>query len=422
MNLLLAAFFVVWLAISVLRLPPLHPVQIWSASLGLGVVAYSLHLLPYRPLGTFTVALLVGGTITFTAATLLGTRLAGRGTTALSSQIDYRLVRRTAYVCLALTAAMLLAFIAQTAREYGLQSALLIDHRVRNEIAAGNYAVTVKYIYPAFAATAICALAFAAAPDRRARLRWGVLTVASISTLWFSTGRGNLITAVAIATVAIVVSRGVRIRPRQLLAGGVTLLVLAFAVFYVGGQVIGKTFEVSDMSTVRSPFTEHRSLRPLAWAYQYTAAPIAALDVQVEVSGTWGRADGCATLSLACRALRLVGAPVTPEPVLQRAFTAKPLPWNTFTAFDLPLMDGGRALVIPIVGLLGLMMGALWACALRRTALGVALYALFSPAVVWTGTLNHYFAPHIVGAAIIAVTSLLLVQRRLKGGTVHEIA
>ena len=79
-----------------------------------------------------------------------------------------------------------------------------------------------------------------------------------------------------------------------------------------------------------------------------------------------------------------VGLPTEPVPAV-RGFTSPPLSWNTYTALDGPLLDGGRALVLPIVAALGVIVGMAWRQALRGTPAGVVCFAVLG----YSGTVRH---------------------------------
>jgi hypothetical protein len=404
MTAALCVFFVAAIVGSVWRLPPLHPLQLWTASLGLAVVAHSLHLLPYRTLQAATILFLAGATAAF-AVGVFAARGGRRYSLRLTWAPSVKELKIAATVALGVTVVMLVAFLMQVASNYSLRQALIISPDVRVGIYTGETFVTIKYLYVAFAAVALCAMVAGRSGTARGRWGWLGLALAGISTTYFSTGRGNVLTGIVIAIVAFALTRPQAISRRRLVLGAATGLVLAVALIYGLGQVIGKTFEEFDISTVDSTFVEHSALQPLAMPYHSVAAPVGALDRQVEVSTTWGRAKGCASLALACRGLARVGVPLEAEPGI-RPFTGEPMPWNTYTALDGPLIDGGLVLAIPIVGLLGLLTGAVWELARRRASVGVLLYALWAPAAVWAGTINHFLAPHLLGAIVSALACL----------------
>jgi hypothetical protein len=178
-------------------------------------------------------------------------------------------------------------------------------------------------------------------------------------------------------------------------------------VFVLGGRLIGKTFENNSyLQAVPSVFRDHRSISDAALPYQYSTAPIAALDVRVEASTTWGTSYGCATLSDGCRILSALGADLEPVDRV-RPFTAEPLPWNTYTALDAPLIDGGLALCAPIVGILGLLVGSLWGLAQRQSAYAVSAYALLAPAMLTASGSFSFTASHLLGAILISSALLL---------------
>ena len=187
--------------------------------------------------------------------------------------------------------------------------------------------------------------------------------------------------AAVIALIAYALAGPASLTRRGLLLGGSGVVVLAVGVLIVGGNIIGKTFEHSELSTVRSTFTDRPALSALALPYQYATASIASLDVQVDAIGSVSRTDGCATVEWACAVLRRVGLDAEPYPRI-RPFTKAPLRWNTYTALDAPLLDGGPWLVPIEMGVFGVLMGALWELASLGAAGGRILYAILSPAVL----------------------------------------
>ena len=102
------------------------------------------------------------------------------------------------------------------------------------------------------------------------------------------------------------------------------------------------------------------------------------------------------------------------EPTI-RPFTRPPLPWNTYTALDLPLLDGGPIFVIAFFALAGAWLGWLWRRARERDVLALGLYAIYAPVVLYSVIQNNFFAPHIVGAALLAVAFLMLANALTKG-------
>jgi hypothetical protein len=193
-----------------------------------------------------------------------------------------------------------------------------------------------------------------------------------------------------------------------LLATTIGLIVLALVVFVVGGRMIGKTFENHpSFSAIPSVLTEHDPLTELALPYQYASAPIPALDVQVDRTATWGTTHGCATFAELCRVAERLG-PDLPAASRVRPFTIEPLAWNTYTALDTPLLDGGLVFAVPILAVAGLLVGFIWSAARGRHVTAVSTYALIAPAIVTAYGQFNFTAPHIIGAIIISVVTLAL--------------
>jgi hypothetical protein len=178
-------------------------------------------------------------------------------------------------------------------------------------------------------------------------------------------------------------------------------------VLVAGGQLIGKTYANNPwLQSVPTYFESHPSTRSLALPYQYASAPIPSLDVLVDASGPWPATNGCAVFTIGCRVLSAAGAPVEPVPPV-RPFTAVPLRWNTFTALDLPLLDGGLVLVLPLILVLGVGIGFCWAGAMQRRMLAITVYALMVAGLITSSGSFNFLAPQYVGAA--ALSWLLVV-------------
>ena len=121
--------------------------------------------------------------------------------------------------------------------------------------------------------------------------------------------------------------------------------------------------------------------------YEHASASVAALNYQVAVAEPWGRAYGCATLPPACRMANRVGIQTATEPPV-RPFTASPLPWNTYTFLDAPLIDFGVILGPLLVVLFGVAVGGLWAGARKRVLAAQAAYGIVAAGLVFAGRQN----------------------------------
>jgi hypothetical protein len=390
--------------LSVWRLPPLHPAQLWSIPWALAAGLYFMHLLPYRRLDVETVVIACGSCLVFVLGTLAGERIGGR----LAAKPDRRSnigiveIRWAATMAVGLTALMLCAFMTQAAAHFGVRAVLASTPNVRDAIGAGEFALTIKYVYAALAATALCAIA--AAKDSKSRpTHWHAATILSILSIYFATGRSTLVVAVVVALVAYLLARERPLSRARFVGGSVAVGALALVVFIAGGKLIGKTFANNPgLQAVPSAFTQHARLRVLALPYEYASAPIAALDLQVDAASTWGTTHGCAAFSESCRVLERLGVSDVHAVPRVRPFTREPLPWNTYTALDIPLMDGGIAFVIPLTGLVGCALGGLWSVGRRRSTLGLCAYALLAPAAVTASGSFNFTAPHLLGAILIS--------------------
>jgi hypothetical protein len=411
----MVALLTVLAVASIVWLPPLHPAQLWLIPWVLATGLYLTRLLPYRRLSVETVALACGSCLAFVVGTLVGERI-GRKLPRSPRVNDHGIgaVRWAAVGALGLTALLLVGFLAQTASRFGLRATLISTQTVRDAVGLGQFSVTIKYVYAALAATALCAIA-AARDAKPVAPRWKVACLLAIASVYFSTGRSTLVVAMLVGVVAYVLARRQPLSRARFLTGCIAVAVLALLVFVVGGNLIGKTYENNPgLQAVPSVFTDHPRLRVLALPYEYTSAPIAALDVQVAASTMWGTSHGCAAFVEPCRILERLGVSgLKPVPRV-RPFTHEPLPWNTYTALDIPLTDGGLIFAIPLTGLVGCALGVLWAVAHRRSPFAVSAYALLSSALVTASGSFNFTAPHIVGAICICLVALvggLLVTR-----------
>jgi hypothetical protein len=408
-SLVMAALLIALAVASVIWLPPLHPAQLWLIPWAVATGLYVMRLLPYRALDTDTVVLACAASLAFAVGTLAGEGIGNRMSPVAEGRTadrDTATIRWAAGLALALTALLLGAFIAQTGARYGPRAALISTLTVRDALGAGQFALTIKFVYAALAATALCAVA--TARDRANAMRWGGAAVAAIGSIYFSTGRSTLVVAVVVGLTAFLLARAERVSRRQFVAGCAGVGAIALTVFVVGGNLIGKTYANNPgIQAVTSTFKEHPRLRVLALPYEYATAPIAALDVEVDASTRWGETGGCAAFSEACRVLHRLGLDVVGTSRV-RPFTSDPLPWNTYTGLDVPLLDGGFVLAVPIVALAGLVLGCLWSLARRRIAMAICAYAILAPASVTSAGSFNFTAPHLVGGVLIAIVAITL--------------
>jgi hypothetical protein len=389
-------------------LPPLHPAQLWLIPWAIAAGLYLMRLFPYRTLDTKTVVLVCGSSIAVVIGVLGGERIGQRLPRRAAEPTEPAIgaIGWAAALALSLTALLLFGFLAQAASRYGARAALISTLTVRDAIGQGAFPITVKYVYAALAATALCAIA--AATDRRKAAWWTVGGLAAVGSIYFSTGRSTFVVGGVVGLVAYLLARAKPLSRARFIAGCAGVGAFAVIVFVIGGNLIGKTYANNPgIQEVSSTFTKHPHLRVLALPYEYASAPIAALDVQVDASTPWGTTNGCAAFSEECRVLGRLGFGLTGTSRI-RPFTTDPLPWNTYTALDVPLLDGGYILAIPILGLFGLLLGLLWNLAQRRNVFGVCTYAILAPAAVTASGSFNLTAPHLVGAVVIALTAIVV--------------
>jgi hypothetical protein len=423
-SVLTAAFLIGALALALTRLSPLHPVTLWCASWAAVGFLFAIDLLPYKPLSAFTALLICGATVAFAAGALGAEALVSRKLgkprpPAAPPAEDSRALERAALTALAVTGAMLFAFLVDQTRTFGLRDTLLVDSEVRLALGTGVSSLTLKYLYVAVAGAALCALAAARQADRERHLWWLAGATACVASTYFSTGRSTIVITAAIAILAYWLGRETLPSAKRMLQGGVALAVLALTAMISIGELQGKTFENSALEGLPSAFTRYEPIQPLALPYEYASASFGALDEQVDVATTWGESGGCAVGSAVCTVLNRAGFEgAEPRPFI-RPFTGPPLRWNLYTALDLPLLDGGKALALPIIALTGFGFGLLWAAVRRRWTLGLVVYAISGPTLLFAGNQFGFLTPHILGGVLIAGGLLVgwkLLDRLTAGG------
>ncbi len=394
----------------VIRLPALHPARLWAIPWALATTLFAFRLFPYRPMHLDTAVVIVGATMAFVVGSMVGER-------ALAGQLGSRTERESpqgpsAEVSLAAGAALgalaltFAAFMVQIVRDFGVKAAFVSSGEVRLAIGSGATPATIKYVYFALAAVALSTVAAAREPGGRTRRRWIAAAIVAGASMYFATGRENMILALFIGLLTWGVARPESItRSRVAITLG-AVAIIGLLVFTIGGAIIGKTFSANEASTIDSVFTRHSSLSVLAVPYEYLSAPIAGLQREIELSSTWGRGQGCATLAFVCQILRRAGLNAHPEPAI-RAATKAPLSWNTYTGLDFWLIDGGLALIAPIAFAFGAIMGGLWAAVQNRHTSVIIIYAIFSSTLLFSAYQNSFFAPHIMGSAGISLVALV---------------
>jgi len=395
---LTVVLFVVATAVAWKRLAPLHPAQLWLTAWSLALGLFALQLLPYKSLADKTLVLIVIASAAFVGAACLASRMTRTQRTAAGArQVEWA---AGALLVVALVGCAL--FVVQAVVNVGIRDALLTSPTVRQAVQAGEYALTIKYVYVALAAAAMCGVAAGLLPARRGR--WLIAAGMAVACIYFATGRATVVVAGVAAAVGFLVAADVRLSLRRVLVGAIAAGLLSLTVFSVMGQIIGKTYENSDLVTVRSFFTEHPSAELLATPYMYATAPIGALNVLVR-NPPADRSDGCAMLSAVCSALSWAGVQTRPlRPV--RPFTADPIAWNTYTALDDVIRDIGTPGVPVVFAALGLLCGWLWACARGGHPEAMAVYAVMSTAIVTSAGSNSFAAAHVLGAVTFVLVSL----------------
>jgi hypothetical protein len=390
------------------RLPPLHPVQLWSGSWAVSTVLYSLRLLPYRSLSWLTAGLICGAVLSFALAVPIGARIARSRTPISRSREQAAPVELAALLSLGLLALTLVAFLAHLVARFGLARALKITTEVKVYLASSEAPLSGNYVEVAIAGAALCATAAARAGAGVARRRWAICALACAASAYFSTSRGFIAIALIAALTAAAVA-GMSVSRRSLLAMALAAAATIFVLFFALGAVIGKTYSSSTIGQFDNFFSRNPAVTSLALPYEDLTAGIPALDVLIADSTTWGRAHGCATAPIACGVVRKLGVPAVRVPATA-PFTGAPLQWNAYTFLDRFLIDGGTALTLVLVALTGILAGYLWTRARAGGTLATLLYAIAAPALILA------YRQNLIELAVVAAVvgaALLLVARWL---------
>ena len=403
-SILTAAFTGTVFLAALRKLPPLHPTQIWSGSWAIATTLYALRLLPYRNLSWLTAGLICGGVVAFAAGAGLGARLAGRRRVRRIATNEVEVVELAAWLSIALLALSLTAFLAQLVSRYGVTRVLRISPEVKFYLSSGEAPLSGTYVEVAIAAAAICGLAAALATARGARWRWLFAALACSGSVYFSTSRAFIVVALIVGLAALVVA-GMSVNRRLLVTGALAGGIAVVAIFIGLGAVLGKTYRNSTIGGFDNFFARHPAVSSLALPYQEATASIPALDLLTGVSSTWGIAHGCATVPIACGALRKLGVPAMRVPVTG-PFTKAPLQWNGYTSLERFLIDGGTALALVLVATSGVIAGFSWARARAGSAGGIVIYAIIVPALV--AAYRQNLIELVLIAAAIGVGLLLL--------------
>ena len=394
--------YAIW---TVWRLEPLHPGQLWAIPWAVSTTLYALHLLPYRGLSPLDAVLIGCASAAFLAGSVvLGSRV--ERSEASMEPHAYRTVASAAVLSLGLTVVGLVAFLVQAVNAYGFAGAIVSPAPLRRGIELARFTITIKYIYPAIATSALAGVAAGLAPSRSQRARWigaGALAVLSV---YFATGRGTIVDTALAGLCAFAFAKPARVERRHFVPAIIAMACATVAVFLVGGAVIGKTYaNNSALRHVPSVFNDHPSISVLALPYEYASAPIAALGVQLSVATALGDAHGCAVLHPVCVALRSAGLAVPDVPRI-RPFTSAPLPWNTYTALDVPIIDWGTVLVVPFLGCVGILLGWFARMAWRGDARWVLVYSVEAIALLTSTSSFNFLAPHVVGGILVGLAAL----------------
>ncbi|MGC2373509.1 MAG: O-antigen polymerase [Solirubrobacteraceae bacterium] len=425
-----SVFLVVLLATALIRLPPLHPIQMYSAPWAVATTLYALKLLPYRELTWLTAAVICGSALAFSAAALAGERLGSRSWSNTrpndakpASPATYATAARyAAWAALLIGAPLFLAFLAQTASRFGLANTLFVAKGIRSALVTQSPSRLLLYERLAFPAVALWSLAAALAISPLARRRCLLGCVCVAASLYFSTGRELLVNALIIAVMI-----QLTVRERRLAGGRIAVILVVLGscavVAFVGiGALGGHTFNRSGIWTFDNFFARHHATSVLALPYEDLSAPIAALDRRVAFSSTWGRTYGCATAARECALLQDVGLKVERSPPAP-PFTGPPLPWNAYTYLDDFLLDGGRALAWLLVAIMGVMAGLAWSFARLRNHYGAIAYAFSVPVLIFSyrqNLLDNFLLDALTAMGLLWVSTRFALLRNRQPSTLRS--
>lgn len=366
-------------AVSVWRLPLIHPLQLWSGSWAVATVLYALRLLPYRDLSWLTAGLICGAIVAFAAGVWLGTHLASRRPVARRAIDQPAVIKLAARLSIVLLAIALARFLEQLVARFGIGPVLRISTQVKLYLSSGEAPFSGTYVDVAVAATVLCATAGAVTAETREKRRWYLAATACAGSVYFCTSRGFIAVAMVAGLSALALAG--RVNVRRLALAVVLAVLIIFASFIGLGSLLGKTYANSSIADFNNYFSRHPSISWLALPYQDASASIPALDLLVRYSTTWGRAHGCATAPIACGVVRKLGVPAVRVPVAG-PFTKVPLQWNAYTFLDRFLIDFGTALALVLVAATGALAGFFWQRARSGTTLGIIVYAIGVPALI----------------------------------------
>lgn len=394
------------LLVALVRLPALHPIQLYSAPWAAATTLYAFKLLPYRSLSWFTAAFICGAALAFSLGTLAGDRVLRRfsshETPSTSPAFRPRAVRLAALTTLIIGGLLFTAFLAQTVARFGITDTLLVSRGVRQTLIGGAAPRSFAYVRFAFPAVVLCSLAAALATNPAGRRRWILASACAAGSLYFSTSRGLVVDAlIMVGVIQLSASGRARIGTRS--AALASAIAMSAVIIFVGVGVLGgHTFTRSGIGSFSNFFSRHPVTSMLALPYQDISAPVVALDVRLANSTTWGRAHGCSTFWLECRLARDVGLSTDQEP-LQSPFTGSPLPWNAYTFLDTFLVDGGKALAIVLVAIMGTLIGMVWSLSRKGIGYATILYAFSVPVLVFSYRQNllDTFASAALGTIVL---------------------
>jgi oligosaccharide repeat unit polymerase len=411
---------------SLVRLPPLHPLQLWSIPWSIASLCFALGLLPFIEISWLAAGLILGATAALGLGVAGGERLYSRNAREPApgdADALQALLRPAALMAIGLTAIFLLAFLIQLSLRFGLEDALITNSDLRRAIGEGDFPITVKYIYANLAALALTGAMAGLASRTRVSKGWIATLLLLIATNYFTTARSNIFLAVVVAGVAFFIFRQ-RWPGWRSMTIGISVMVASSLILFVAlGSLVGKEVDAfPEFQKVPNFFQDQGAISELAIPYRYLSSSIPAFELQVQQSSLTGQTYGCAMLTEACVALETTGLDVDPVPRV-KAFTAPYFEWNTYTALDLPLIDFGKLFLVPIFALIGVLVGLSWAAARRLRAAGGVVYALFAACLVGGYSTFFFTSPHMVGAGLIALGCLAIAsfRRRLIDGEKGEV-
>ena len=264
---------------------------------------------------------------------------------------------------------LFVVFAFEIARTYGVSSTTLTALRIDE----GRGHVPPGFYFFVFAEPIVPISAILALIEPRHRVRYLAVAGLSIAMLLTTSGRSNVIFAILWALCAFAIYQGpALIRPRVVLVA-VAALLLAFAIFQVIGNTIGKSYQ---NSYVYARFGDHPPIpAPFVYPYLYLEGPVPTFSAIVTHTHSFGL--GRYTFRPVFEALGLIDHQVAVPSHIQ-TFQSIPYPFNVSTYVSWFYRDFGVPGVVVGPALLGFLLGRIYATWRRRPSPASLALAAFA--------------------------------------------